>query len=192
MTAPYPFFQVIEETLAEVFETLIKQSIGELPVTFNKYQEDECTYHAIIDNHERPLALLYFNFEKSNIGMFNPKFDMRVTQFLKILEKLQEEHNVEIVAWVFGIGIWELDTFKEFRRSEIMFQMVTDSHVVETFDWYDFKLNKDLTMDIDNYIRYQKLSKDEKIELVEVLLDGMQNGLDRVIKKLSNHGLKDR
>lgn len=192
MTTPYPFNEVIEEALTEVFEDLIKKSIGELQLTFTKCQENECTFYAVTDSHQKPLALLYFNFEKSNVGMFNPEFDVGVTQFLKILEKLRSEDNAQIVAWIFGIGLWNLDIFKECRRSKIMFQMVSDSHVIETFDWYGFKLNNDLTMDVDNYIRYQNLSKDEKIEVVEVLLDGMQDGLNQVIKKLSDYRLKDR
>lgn len=192
MTTTYPFHEIIEQTLTEVFEDLIKKSIGDLPLTFTKCQEEDCTFYAVTDNNQKPLALLYFNFEKSNVGMFNPGFDFGVTQFLKILEKLRSEDDVQIVAWMFGIGLWKLDIFKECRRSKIMFQMVSDSHVIETFDWYGFKINNDLTMDIDNYISYQNLSKDEKIELVDVLLDGMQNGLDQVIKKVSDYRLKYR
>lgn len=176
MTTRYPFHEVIAEALTEVFENLIKKGIGELPLRFTVAQDNECFYYLITDSHENPWALLYFSYEK--LG-----FEERLKQFLQIVERLRSKPNAQISAYVIGIGLWELATFKEFRRTRIAFHMLSDGVIIDTFKWYDFEIDDALTIDIDNYIRYQNLSKDEKIEIADVLLEGVQYTINLSIRK---------
>lgn len=190
MTATYPFHKVIEETLTEAFEGLIKKSVGELPLTFTKCQEKECIFYTIMD-HQGPMALLHFNYEKLNSNILDDVFENRIKEFLRILEELQSKDNGQISGRIIGIGLWGLSTVNLFRKYKIGLRTVADHYIIDIFDWYGIKLNKDLTMDTDDYILYQNMPKDEKIELVKVFLDGLQDSIDSVVQKPSNNRLKD-
>ena len=190
MTATYPFHKVIEETLTETFEDLIKKSIGELPLTFIKCQENECIFYTIMDNQE-PMALLHFNYEKLNSNIFDDVFEERIKKFLRILEELRSKDNTQISGRIIGIGLWGLSTVNVFRKHKIGLRTVADHYVIDIFDWHGIKLSDDLTMDIDNYILYQNMSKEEKLELANFFLDGLQESIDSIVQKPSNNHLKD-
>jgi|GEM_PF-6754596 len=190
MTSTYPFHKVIEEILTEALEGLIKKSIGELPLTFAKCQENKCTFYTIMD-HQGPLALLHFNYEKLNGSISDLAFEERINKFLRILKELRSKENTQISGRIIGIGLWGLSTVNVFRKYRIGLRTVADHYVIDIFDWYGIKLNKDLTMDIDNYILYQKMPRDEKIELAKVFLEGLQDSIDSVVQRPSNSSLKD-
>lgn len=177
MITRYPFHEIISEVLTEVFESLLKKSISELPLTFTTSQEKECIYYVVTDDREKSLVLLYFSFNK--LG-----FEERLTQFLQVVKKQRSKHDESIRAGVIGIGLWELTRFREFRNDKIGFHMMSDSHIIDTFKWYDFEVDENLTMDIDNYIRYQNWPEDEKIELADVLLEGVHASLIRLFKSI--------
>lgn len=176
MTTHYPFHEVIAEALTEVFENLIRKSIGELPLIFTLCHEDECAYYLITDDHQKPFAVLYFSYDK--LG-----FENRLKQFWEILERLRTKHNDEISACAVGIGLWGLSKFRDLRKNRTGFHASGDSHVINTFEWYDFELDEDLMMDIDNYIRFQNLPEEEKIEIADVLLETVQSAINLAIRK---------
>ncbi len=178
MRAPYPFHAVIEETLIEVFEKLIRKSIGELPLSFEKCLENGYTPYIINNTKEVQFALLYFSYDNLN-------FEVHLKRFLGIVKKLRQKDEVHFSASAIGIGLCELGTVKELMKTGTDFQMVSDQHFMDSFHEYGITLNKDLTMDIDSYIRYQNLSIEEKRELSEILLDGIQNGIAQLIKGIT-------
>jgi len=176
MAAHFPFHEVIEEVLTEVFEQQIGKSIGELPLSFEKCQENGYAPYIIKNTNESLFALLYFSYD--NLG-----FEVHLKRFLRVVKKLQQKNEVQFSACAIGVGLSELGTVKELMKTGTDFHMVNDRHFIEAFDTYGISLNKDLTMDIDSYIHYQNLSHDKKRELTEVLLAEIQSDIDRVIKK---------
>lgn len=175
MTVRYPFHEVIAEELTEVFEDLIKKSIGELPLSFTLSNRNGCRYYLITNEYQKLLAILYFDYEK-------PGFEDRLEEFWRVLEKLRSNNNDQINACVFAIGLWGLTKFRDFRKNKANFRISSYDHIIETFKWYDFELDENLTMDIDSYIRYQNLPKDEKIEIADVLLETDQQSIDLAIR----------
>lgn len=175
MTTRYPFHEVIAEALTEVFESLIRKAIGELPLTFTLAHDNNCSYYLITDKYEKPIAALYFDYEK-------PGFEDRLEQFWQVLEKLRSKYNDQINACVFAAGMWGLTKFRDFRKNKTDFLISSYDHIIDTFKWYNFELDGDLTMDVNNYIRYQNLPVDEKIEIADVLLGSAQFSVKSTIR----------
>jgi hypothetical protein len=175
MPTRYPFYEVIAEALAEVIENLIKKSIGELSLKFTLNNDFNCTYYRIFDNHQKPIAALYFDFNK--IG-----FENRLEQFWHILSELRLKTNDQLEGCVFSIGLWGLSKLRDFQKNKSDFLIYGSDHIIDTFKWYGFELDENLTMDIDNYIRYQNLPEDEKIEIADVLLGSAQSSVESAIR----------
>ena len=175
MTARYPFHEVIAEALTEVFENLIRKSIDELPLTFTLCHENECVYYLTKGDHQKLFAVLYLNYEKQG-------FENQLEHFWQIVATLRSKHGEQIKACAIGIGLWGLTKIKEFRKNRTVFHISSDHHIIDTLKWYDFELDEDLTMDIDNYIRYQNLPEEEKIEIADVLLEGVQSVVNLAIR----------
>lgn len=175
MTKRYPFHEVIAEALTEVFESLIRKSIGALPLTYTLAHDENCSYYLITDKNEKPIAALYFDYEK-------PGFEDRLEQFWQVLEKLRSKYNDQFNACIFATGMWGLTKFRDFRKNKTDFLISSYDHIIDTFKWYNFQLDEDLTMDIDNYIRYQNLPEEEKIEIADVLLEGVQSVVNLAIR----------
>lgn len=175
MTVRYPFHEVIAEALTEVFESLIRKAIGELPWTYTLAHDDNCSYYLITDKNEKPIAALYFEYEK--LG-----FEDRLEQFWQVLEKLRSKDNDQLSACVFATGMSGLTKFRDFRKNKTDFLMSSYDHIIDTFKWYGFELDEDLSMNIDNFIRYQNLPVDERIEIADVLLGSAQSSVKSAIR----------
>lgn len=177
MAARYPFHEVGAEALTEVIENLIKKSIGERSMSFKLIDDKDCRYYLIADVHQKPIAVLYFDYEK--LG-----FENRLERFFVILQELRLQNDDQIEACVFSIGLWGLTKFRDFKKNKIEFLVSSYDHIIDTFKWYNFELDEDLSMDIDNYIRYQNLPEGEKIEIADVLLGSAQSSIRSTIQKI--------
>ena len=83
---------------------------------------------------------------------------------------------------VIGIGLWKFGLRSLMKRSE-SFHMASDQHVIDTFKLFEIELHEDLTLDEEAAKQFQGLAQEEKMELSEMLLEGILRLLHSIIKK---------
>lgn len=185
MALYYHSLEVLGETLIKVLKDLINQSIVERSLIFNTYQEGQCTFYVIKDDGGKVLALLHFLYEIQDSVL-------HLKQFRQIAEKIRSKGCASVMSCVVAIGQRDVAVWQELMKYGIDFSISTDQHVIDAFKLADVDLCEDLTLNIDDYIHYLKLSEDERVNLAKLLLDDAQDIIEGVVQKLSNDCLKDR
>ncbi|MBL7858921.1 MAG: hypothetical protein JNM57_14620 [Cyclobacteriaceae bacterium] len=166
----------VHQVFLSILEKLIKNTDFKICKNYDELGiSDAHTDYVLISESTKVLVLIHFNLAKEDA-------DTRLMQFLNFDNPVIGKSSYKIVKLAIGIGLWGLDATRALRKHRTRFSMHSPHNLVGSLEIFNIQIDDDLTMDIDNYILYQKLSAKEQRELVAIILHGTRGFIQNSLK----------